>query len=265
MSWIHFPKQHQIHRGHCHKVPGSDCSHHFRDLSHDHLSLLLCNANMLLGHCSYLSSGRQKPDHILLWCPYIILRDQQVYLSGNNPAQEMNWGVHTDNVRSRKVLEQEAAAASSACKVRKCAVWAEQSLNWGKGAAHTPGMGRKKEAGEWQTQQEEVLEEIQKRSSLQSHRLQDVTWEHSVPWRLAAPVGADLLPVAFTGWSSDGLHSTACSAWSCLTRGCEAHTQLQKCKHLDVDVQAIFKVYHFTTEMPKWKSKALLKWELRAQ
>lgn len=62
-------------------------------------------------------------------------------------------------------------------------------------------MGRKKEAGEWQTQQEEVLKEIEKRSSLQPHRLQDVTWEHSVPWRLAVPVGADLLPVAFTGWS----------------------------------------------------------------
>lgn len=40
-----------------------------------------------------------------------------------------------------------------------------------------------------------------KRSSLQQPRLRDVTCEHSIPSRLAVPVGADLLPVAFTAWS----------------------------------------------------------------
>lgn len=43
-------------------------------------------------------------------------------------------------------MEQEAAAAS--CKVRKCAVWAEQSLKVGEGSSPHSRDGEEKEAGE---------------------------------------------------------------------------------------------------------------------
>lgn len=108
-------------------------SDHLRDPSHDHLSLLLCNANMLLGHCSYLSSGRQKPDHILMSLSHSkgsrSLFQQKQPCTGNK-LRSLYW-----QCMRQKALEQEAAAASSTCKVRKCAVWAEQSLKVGEGSS----------------------------------------------------------------------------------------------------------------------------------
>lgn len=95
---------------------------------------------MRLGSHSNLFSGRQNTNHTLLWCPLVILRDQQVYFSRNNPLLEKKWGVCTDNVWGLG-WDIEAAASSTCGEI--CHTGRAESKRVGMEQPTLKGLGRK--------------------------------------------------------------------------------------------------------------------------
>lgn len=160
-------------------------------------------------------------------------RDQQVYFSRNNPAQETNWGVHIGNIWGRKALEQEAAAASSTCKVGKCAVWAEQSKS-GEGSSPHSRDGEEKRS-RWMTDSARGSAwgdcEKEQSATTQAARC-DLGTQCTL--ETGCPCESRSAACGIYRGISDGLYPTACSPCSwlppCLTGGCIAHKQLHKHK-----------------------------------
>lgn len=178
MSWIHLPKQHQIHS--VMKFQGQTAAT-ISDISL--MTTFPCCYAMLICFRSITLTLLLLVKKQITFCYDVLMSFQ-----GINKSISAETTLHRKQIEEF-ILSTYGAGRPWSKRQQQQAVlvgWGnvlcgQSSLKVGKGAAHTPGMGRKKEAGEWQTQQEEVLEEIVKRSSLQPHRLQDVTWEHSVP------------------------------------------------------------------------------------